>query len=224
MSASSVCLLLMTAVSRHTMCWLVRHGQTDWSRAGRYLSRTDLALTSFGLLQARAVGYRLRRLPLSAIMYADLRYAAEMARVIAEMNVRSPDVIAAPAWRDVDQGQWEGLTYHDVLSRYPAEARARFANPWAVAPPGGETYAAASARILGAWCNLQRQHDGGRIVVVTHALPIQLIVRDVLGISHGKYWQLRIDLGGISCIDLYPGAAIMRVVNEVPSARQVGNG
>jgi alpha-ribazole phosphatase len=214
----------MTFVSRHTVCWLVRHSQTPWSRTGRYLSRTDLVPTPFGLLQARAVGYRLRRLPITAIVHADLRNSAEMARVIAEMNSRTPTVIAASTWRDADQGLWEGLTYQDVLYRYPLEARAHFADSWAVAPPGGETYRAASARVLSAWKDIQRQHDGGRVVIVTHALPIQLVVRDVLGISHGNHWQLRIDLSGISSIDLYPGAAIVRAINEVPSTRWAKDG
>ncbi len=74
-----------------------------------------------------------------------------------------------------------------------------------------------------AWQQLLRRHDGGRIALVTAATPIQLVLCDVLGIDPAGHWRLRIDLGSLSCIDLYPTAAIVRTINEVPRLqRQAG--
>ncbi len=105
------------------------------------------------------------------------------------------------------------------MERYPEEAQERFADPWSVAPTGGETLASMNRRVLAAWRELLRCHDGGRIAIVTHAGPIQLLLCELLGIATSRYWQLRIDLGSASGVDLYPSAAIVRFVNTVPSLR-----
>ena len=74
-------------------------------------------------------------------------------------------------------------------------------------------------RVLDAWRALLQCHDGARIAIVTHATPIQLVLCELLRIAPDRYWQLRIDPGSISCVDLYPSAAIIRAINEVPPLR-----
>ncbi len=206
----------MTGVSRHTVCWLVRHGQTAWNREGRYLSRTDLELTPFGSRQAEAVGRRLKRQPITVIVHSGLQQAEETARAVAAASAGSPSIEVDPAWREADYGRWEGETYPAILERYPCEARARFADPLNAAPEGGEPLSAARERILAAWHALLARHNGGRILLVTHATPIQFVVCEMLGISPARYWHMRADLGSVTSVDLYPSAAIIRTLNETP--------
>ena len=206
----------MTGVSRHTVCWLIRHGQTAWNRERRYLSRTDLPLTGFGLQRAEAIGNRLRRLPLTAVVHSGLKRTEQTAAVLATGRRRPPDLEVDPGWREIDHGRWEGLTYTEVIQAYEEEAMARFADPWTKASRGGESLAETSSRVLDAWRRLLGRHDGGRIAVVTHATPIQLVLFHELGITGTDYWRLRIDPGSVSCIDLYPSAAIVRSINELP--------
>ncbi len=206
----------MSGVRRHTVCWLIRHGQTAWNREQRFCSRTDVPLTYLGSGRASAAGRRLRRQPLTVIVHNGLRQAEETAALIVDERAQRPQIESEPDWREADYGAWEGQTYHDVTRQHPVEARARFANPWRIAPAEGETLSAAQCRARVAWQQLLRRHDGGRIAVVTAATPIQLVLCDLLGIDPAGYWRLRIDLGSLSCIDLYPTAAIVRTVNEVP--------
>lgn len=60
------------------------------------------------------------------------------------------------------------------------------------------------------------QHDGGHILIVTHATPIQLLLCAVFKLPFDQYWQFRIDLGGVTNLDVYPAGAITRMINEVP--------
>ena len=211
----------MTGVSRHTVCWLIRHGQTAWNRERRYLSRTDLALTGFGLRRAEAIAWRLRRQPLTAVVHSGLRRTAQTALALTGGRERPPELEVDRRWREAEHGRWEGLTYQEVLQAYPREARARFAEPWSAAPVGGETLAATAGRVLEAWRALLARHDGGRVAVVTHATPIQLVLRHVLQMAGGELWRVRVDLGSVSCVDLYPTAAIVRSVNELPPLRRL---
>lgn len=209
------------SVTRHTDVWLVRHAQTDWNRDGRYLSRADRPLTAFGRARAAALADRLRPIALHAIVSSGATYADATAATIAGRQRRPVPIVRDDRWRDADQGAWEGLTYREVSARFGAQASARFADPWSSRAHGGESSADLWTRITAAWRELLRRYDGRRVLIVTHAAPIQLLICDLLGISLARSWQIRIDLGSLSNLDLYPAGAISRVVNEIPRLREV---
>jgi 2,3-bisphosphoglycerate-dependent phosphoglycerate mutase/probable phosphoglycerate mutase len=108
------------------------------------------------------------------------------------------------------------LTYQEVRERFPAEATARFADTLHGKPAGGESLAQVAERVGEAWRALLGQHPGGRILVVTHATPIQLVLCLLSGMAPAQHWRWRIDLGSLTAIDVYGGGAIVRMVNEVP--------
>jgi 2,3-bisphosphoglycerate-dependent phosphoglycerate mutase/probable phosphoglycerate mutase len=206
----------MITVRRHTDVWLVRHTQTDWNRARRYQSHTDRALTAFGEARAQAVAHRLRPLHFAAIVSSGLGRTDTLANLIAAHNRYEPPVQRDTRWREAEHGDWEGLTYGEVTARYPHQAQQRFADTWNSRAHGGESTADLWMRVEAAWNDLLDQYDGKRILVVTHATPIQLLLCALLGVPWDRSWQFRIDLGGITNLDLYPSGAITRVLNEVP--------
>lgn len=209
----------MSRVTRHTDVWLVRHTQTDWNKARRYQSRSDRSLTSFGAARAEAVARRLQRISFTTIISSGLTRTDALAAAVAERQTHPPRLVCDERWREADHGDWEGLTYPEVAARYPAQASARFGDTWRSRAHGGESTADLWCRVECAWSETLRAHDGGRILIVTHATPIQLLLCALLKLPFEQYWQLRIDLGGISNLDLYPSAAIMRMINEVPPLR-----
>lgn len=206
----------MRQVSQHTHVKLVRHPQTDWNRQGRHQGSADRRLTAFGEARARAVVSRLRPGSLTAIISSGLSRTDDLASAICEEHPHLAGFGRDERWREVDHGLWEGLTYVEVADRYGAEARERFADFWGSRAHGGESGADLWTRVEAAWDDLLGRHDGGRLLVVTHATPIRLILCSVLGISFENHWQFRVDLGGITSLDLYPSATIIRATNEVP--------
>jgi 2,3-bisphosphoglycerate-dependent phosphoglycerate mutase/probable phosphoglycerate mutase len=206
----------MIAVQRHTDVWLVRHTQTDWNRERRYQSHSDRSLTPFGAARAQAVAQRLRALRFAAIVSSGLNRTDALAGLIAAHNRYEPPVLHDTRWREADHGDWEGLTYGEVAARFADHAQQRFADPWNSRAHGGESTADLWTRVEAAWDALIGQYDGQRILFVTHATPIQLLLCALLGVPWERSWQFRIDLGGITSLDLYPSGAITRVLNEVP--------
>ncbi len=206
----------MIAVTQHTDVWLVRHTQTDWNLARRYQSSSDRPLTAFGQARAAAVAYRLRRLRFHAVISTALARTDTIANLVAAQPPNQTRVQQDERWRETDHGLWEGLTYADAAARYPEPMRARFADPWHSRAHGGESMSEVWQRVETAWDAMLRAHNGQRILVVTHATPIQLLLCALLRLSFEQYWQFRIDLGGITNVDLYPSGAITRVINEVP--------
>jgi len=206
----------MNQVSRHTDVWLVRHAQTDWNVARRYQSRSDRPLTSFGRARVNAVAERLRRFSFHAIISTGLARTDELAATIAANQPRLGEIVRDERWREADHGAWEGLTYAEVSARYSAEVRIRFADTWNSRAHGGESLADLWQRVEPAWHDILSRYDGGRILIVTHATPIQLLLCQQLKVPSEQYWQFRIDLGSITNLDVYPAGAITRVINEVP--------
>ena len=166
----------MTGVSRHTVCWLLCQGQTAWNREHRFLSWTDLPLTRFGRERANGAAWRLRRQPLTAIIHTGSQAAAQAAAAVAAVRDKAPEGEVDPRWRTSDYGRWEGLTYRELMERFGAEAGQRFADPWTVAPDGGETLDELRTRVLAAWQAILDRHDGGRIAIIGQSTPIQLVL------------------------------------------------
>lgn len=205
-----------------TSIWLVRHGQTNYNRERRYQSRSDSPLTTYGLQQIAALESRLQRIPFGVALVSPAQRTMRTAEAILAGR-RGVTMLIEPAWAETNHGRWEGLTYREVLARYPEEARARWAEGINGRAAGGESLAEVDARVASGWQDLLRIYRGGRILVVTHATPIQLILCETMGMAPSNHWRWRIDLGSITALDVYGSSVITRMVNEVPRLRDPGN-
>jgi broad specificity phosphatase PhoE len=142
---------------------LVRHGETDWNRERRWQGHADRPLNQTGREQAQALAEQVAHDPPAAIYSSDLLRARETAEIVAaRVGVA---VVLDARLREVDVGEWSGLTMAEIEHSYPDGARRRVegGTGW----EQGETYEATGARILGALREIASRHDG-RVLVVTH--------------------------------------------------------
>jgi probable phosphoglycerate mutase len=95
--------------------WLVRHAETEWSRAGRHTGRTDIPLTDAGRTAARALGGALSDTRFERVFTSPLsraRETGELAGVGDRAEVRDELL----EW---DYGDYEGLTTPQIRERDP---------------------------------------------------------------------------------------------------------
>jgi alpha-ribazole phosphatase len=197
-----------------TSIWLVRHGQTELNKARRYQGTSDSPLTPFGFRQAMALARRLRRTPFKLAITSPAVRARHTAAAI--LGDRDAPLLDDARWAETNHGRWEGLTYPEVRARFPHEAASRFADALDGRSSGGESLAEVAARVAEGWAALLQQNPGGRMLVATHATPIQLVLCALSGMPPALHWRWRVDLGSVTAIDMYGGGAIIRMVNEVP--------
>ncbi len=114
--------------------WLVRHGETEWSAAGRHTSSTDLALTSEGERKAAAVGRMLAGKKFALVLASPLRRALETCRLAGYSAEITPDL------REWGYGAYEGLTTAQIQVTNPGWTI------WTGTPPGGESAEEVAAR------------------------------------------------------------------------------
>ena len=94
--------------------FLVRHGETEWSRSGRHTGRTDVPLTAEGAARARAIGHVLEGRSLS-VWTSPLERARETCRLAGFAGTATVD----PDLREWDYGEYEGRTTMDIRKDSP---------------------------------------------------------------------------------------------------------
>lgn len=167
---------------------LIRHGETDWNVQGRYQGQADVPLNARGRQQAARVAESLANSGISAIYASDLRRARETAEALA--RVTGLEVCYDSRLREVDQGEWEGMPFAEIQSRYPELVKRRRENPLAVPPPGGETVRQVRERALAAVGDIIRAHPGGRIAIISHGLSLAVIRAHCEGRPIEEVWEL----------------------------------
>ena len=108
--------------------WLIRHGETEWSRTGRHTGSTDVPLTAHGEQEADQIRHELRGITPALVLCSPMQRARETARRAGLV----PDEVIDDL-REWDYGAWEGRT--------TAEIRAERGDPaWLIwdhpVPPG----------------------------------------------------------------------------------------
>jgi probable phosphoglycerate mutase len=117
--------------------WLIRHGETAWSRSGQHTGRTDVPLTPRGETQARLLARRIGQHPFALVLTSPLSRARETCRLAGHLEraVLEPDLLE---W---DYGEMEGRTTAEIRRELPGWS------PWTGHMPGGETPEQVGARV-----------------------------------------------------------------------------
>ena len=168
-----------------TRLLLVRHGATTLSAEDRFAGATDIPLSDQGRSQAAALAERLRDDPIDAIYCSPMRRTLETASIIAEPHRRTP--VSRPALREIDHGHWEGLTRHEVESRFKDEYARWEEDPFSTAPSGGECGVDVMARALPVVRAIVEAHHDQEVIVVSHKATIRLIISSLLGFDARGY-------------------------------------
>jgi probable phosphoglycerate mutase len=159
---------------------VVRHGETAWNAEGRIQGHLDSPLNEEGLAQALLVGDRLARERFSHLYSSDLGRALQTVQPIADHSRRR--VVTDVRLRERNLGVFQGLTGAECERRFPEHyARFRSRDPEHVIP-GGESARQMYQRVSDAFTALAREHEGARLVVVTHGGVLDALYRFVHGV------------------------------------------
>lgn len=137
--------------------WLVRHGETEWSRSGRHTGRTEVPLTPHGEHQAKALHDLLAQIR-PAFVLCSPRARAIRTADLAGLHVDAVD----PDLAEWDYGDYEGLTMAQIRERVPNWT------VWTHPVPGGETAADVTARADRVLRRAAAELPRGPVVLVAH--------------------------------------------------------
>jgi broad specificity phosphatase PhoE len=167
--------------------WLVRHGETEWSRDGRHTSTTDLPLTDEGERVATALRDRLDDDRFVLVLTSPRQRARETARLAGHPEAEVDGDLAE--W---DYGDLEGRTTEDIRETYPDWTI------WTGPVPGGETAEQVSDRLdrVVARC---RAADG-RVLLFGHGHSLRALAARWLELAVAEGRHLRLDTATVSVL------------------------
>ncbi len=156
-----------------TIC-LVRHGETEWNRTGRYQGQTDIPLNETGLSQAAIVARTIVEGPTwDAIVSSPLSRARQTAEAIADA-IGITDIKLDADLQERGYGEAEGLTLVERLDRWTGD-------DW----PGLEPYEAMQQRGVAALDRVAAAFPGKRVLVVCHGGLMNAVLAHHSGGEHG---------------------------------------
>ncbi|MGH9881381.1 MAG: histidine phosphatase family protein [Pyrinomonadaceae bacterium] len=200
-----------TNTTERLRLYLIRHGEVVGAAAGKLLGRTDTPLSERGLEQSYQLAEVLFTTQLSAVYSSDLQRASMTAEIIAKRsNLNAQE---SSAWREIDMGEWEGRTVAALHDEAPEMITQLFNDPTSFEYPGGESFAAFTARIQKGLDDLLTTHGGGEIALLTHGGVCRTIIGNLLGMPTHNWLRLAQDYGCLNVIDWYGINPELRLLN-----------
>ena len=192
--------------------FLIRHGQTDWNLTRHFQGQSDVPLNQTGRQQANALAKRLSNQSFDAVYSSDLQRATETAKII--LSGVKPDLHSDIRLREVNFGDWEGLTYDEIKEKYPDSLASWERDVYGSSPPNGETLEDLSKRVQSFLDDLLQKHNDQTVLVVAHGGVLQTLVCLALKLSPTMYWQFYLSTASLSQISFYPAGAILNLHND----------
>lgn len=175
-----------------TTIYLVRHGEVAGNTGEHrtFAGARDLPLNEMGLRQKEAVADALQNEKIEAVYASTLQRAFQTGESIAARH--GLPVAGMDALREVNYGDWEGLSESDIARDYAELWKERVADPWNIAPPDGESYSMLWARLEPAWKQIIEDNAGQTVVVVGHNGSLRVLLCELLDAPPANARRLQI--------------------------------
>ena len=168
---------------------ITRHGQSLANEQNRFAGHSDFDLSELGHRQAKmAAEYICKNEKIDVIYSSDLSRAYNTARPTAQML--GMEIIPTEELREIFAGEWEGLTAHELATRYEKDFGIWKNNYAFSCPTGGESTAEVYRRIIKTVKRIAAQHDGQTVLLSTHATVVRAISAYALGLDETRVGEI----------------------------------
>jgi probable phosphoglycerate mutase len=187
--------------------YLIRHGETAWSRSGRHTGTTDIALTAHGEDEARALKPVLQRVKFAHVLSSPRQRALRT----CELTESGPIASIEPDLAEWDYGDYEGKTSSEIRATR---------RDWSVfrdGCPGGETTAdifRRADRLIARLVALE-----GKIALFSHGQFLMVLAARWIGLPVIEAQHFQLGTASLSVLGHNPSHPHMRVIalwNAVP--------
>lgn len=181
--------------------FLVRHGETEWSRSGQHTGTTDLPLTDNGRSAARGLRPALSGESFAMVLVSPLRRARET----CELAGLSERAVVEPDLREWNYGEYEGLTLQEIRRKRPG---------WSIfrdGCPGGETPEEIGARVDRVIARVREV--AGDVALFAHGHVFRVMVARWIGfpVEAGQHFLL--DTATLNVLCHYRDAPAVKIWN-----------
>ncbi|MEG3922398.1 histidine phosphatase family protein [Microcoleus sp. POL10_C6] len=193
---------------------LVRHGETDWNKAGKFQGQIDVPLNDNGREQSRRAAEFLKDVNLDFAISSSMLRPKETAEIILKYH-GGLQLELRDDLREISHGLWEGKFESEIEQSYPGLLAEWKTSPETVQMPEGENLQQVWQRAIAAWREIVQSVSGTGIVVAHDAIN-KAILCHLFGLEPEHFWKFKQGNGAVSVID-YPhgpdGLPVLQAMN-----------
>ena len=186
--------------------YLVRHCETERCPGKRCIGITDIDLSENGVRQAHQLKEYFKDKQLSGIYCSGALRAVRTAEIISGGRIR---VTKLAGLHEINMGDWDGMNFEDIKSRYPGEYERRGLDFAAFSPPRGESFSACQKRAAKALRYLL-ENTAGSIAVIAHAGFNRALICGLCNIDLQKLFAIPQPFGCVNILSVRNGTCRVR--------------
>lgn len=197
---------------KETTLFLIRHGETDWNVNQRYLGKTDVSLSETGKKQIHQLYQQWQHLLIDVVYTSPLKRARETTAILCPEN-KIP-VVAHDGLRELDFGDWEGLTAEQIAIQFPHKLADWKIDSYTHMTPSGESMHAVQDRVTQTYQEATTAYQGKTIAFIGHGGSFSILLCFLLGITPKARWQFRLSPASISKLSVSDDDVVIVTLND----------
>lgn len=211
----------MRAPGPATTLWLIRHAEVEPRYHSIFGGRIDMELSEEGHGQASALARYLESRQFEALYASPMRRVQQtLAPLLA--NDQLPQPVVLSELREVDFGDWTGLSWERVKEKFGVSAFSWLEQLEQARIPNAESAAQLRSRLEPCLRDILRSHKRGDVAVLCHGGVIRMLLAILTGWSFGAMGGLEVDYASISQVSVSPGRTRLQLLNFTPWRDLVG--
>ncbi|MDD3802890.1 MAG: histidine phosphatase family protein [bacterium] len=180
------------------LLYILRHGESEGNKDGKFRGRADFPLTEKGLMQADEASLFLLKKEITAVYSSPLKRAYDTAKKTAEK--KNLEVVKDESFNNISLGEWEGKPKSEIKERFPKEWDIWTTKPEYLELEGMEKLDSVMKRSVERVNQLSAQ-EVGDFLIVSHRAVIKPLIAGLIGIGKPYFWRLHIDTAAVSILE-----------------------
>lgn len=193
--------------------YLVRHGETEWNREGRSQGcGNDIPLSELGLMQAKAIGNRLKNEKIDLFFSSSLKRAFQTANEIARYH--NKEVIMYREFMEISFGEWEGMRFNEIKEKYLDIYKIWRDTPHIAKVPGAESLLEIKERSMPKLMEILNSNEDKNILIVSHGITIKVLIASIMGIDLANLHKIRQDNTALNIFEYNNNSFCTHLLND----------
>lgn len=186
---------------------LIRHGITKWNIQKRYCGFKDISLSPQGKKEAKKLSEELKDVRVDRIYSSNMERAIQTARIIFKKR----PVYIDKGLKEINFGIFEGLTYKQILQKYPKVYKKWLKRPFSATIPKGERLTTFKKRVL---ASIQRivSDNYASYAIICHGGTISILLNSLL--KKKNFWRYIPKSASMSIVEYKNGKGKLRLFNK----------
>ncbi len=197
-----------------TRIFFIRHGEVEAAYHRVFGGTIDMELSSFGHEQARSMAEYLQRHPFDAIYASPMKRVQQTLTGLVELQNKVATIL--PGLREVDFGDWTGLSWEQVNEKFQVSAFAWLEQLEQGEISGAERMPHFRARVDGALQQILSEQREKNVAVVCHGGVIRMALSIALNLPFRQTAGFDIEYASITVLDWLPDKVVVQLLNFTP--------